>query len=122
MKKSVLFLSLATVGIATLATAQSELRPLQKAMQARAAWMKAMNQNLAASHLAEVGKAAAELSTQTAKVAGGAEGERKLLTQKISDLAKEISEAADKGDEAIVKAKLGDIKATCTDCHDKFRK
>jgi len=122
MKKCALFLSLATLGLATLATAQSELRPIQKAMQARAAWLKAMHQNLAGSHLAEVGKDAAELSAQTAKVAGGTEGERKRLTQKISDLAKEVAEAADKGNEAIVKAKLGDIKATCTDCHDQFRK
>ena len=122
MKKFVLLLSLATVGLTTLATAQSELRPIQKAMQARAAWMKAMNQNLAASQLAEVGKDATELAAQAAKAAGVAEGERKILTQKVSDLAKEAAEAAEKGDAAIVKAKLGDIKATCADCHDKFRK
>ncbi|NTW84619.1 MAG: cytochrome c [Holophagaceae bacterium] len=114
-------ISLILAGLATLATAQTELRPIQKLMQARAGWMKAMNQNLAAKNLAEVGKDAEELSKQAAKVAGGIEGERKALSQKVSDLAKAVADAAAGGDEAVIKTRLGELKATCVDCHAKFR-
>ncbi len=114
-------LSLALAGLATLATAQAELRPLQKLMQARAGWMKAMSQNLASKNLAEVTKDAEELSKQAAKVADGVEGERKVFNQKVSDLAKAVGEAAAGGDEVVIKARLGELKATCADCHAKFR-
>lgn len=121
MRKTALLLTLTTVSLATLALAQTELRPIQKVMQARAAWMKAMNQNLGAKDLAAVAKDAGELSAQAAKVAGSAEGERRVLNQQVSDLAKAAAEAATKGDEVLTKAKLGEIKATCADCHAKFR-
>lgn len=121
MRKSTLLLTLTTLTLASLAVAQTELRPIQKVMQARAAWMKAISQNLSAKDLAAVAKDAGELSAQAAKVAGGAEGERRVLHQQVSDLAKAAAEAATKGDEVLTKAKLGEIKATCADCHAKFR-
>jgi len=121
MRKSTLLLTLTTLTLASLAVAQTELRPIQKVMQARAAWMKAMSQNLGAKDLAAVAKDAGERSAQAAKVAGGAEGERRVLHQQVSDLAKAAAEAATKGDEAATKVKLGEIKATCADCHAKFR-
>ena len=99
----------------------AELRPIQKVMQARMGWLKAMFQNLEAKNLAAVGKDAGELSAQTAKAAAGLEGERKELSQKVSDLAKAASEAAGKGDADALQARLGDIKATCAACHDKYR-
>ena len=114
-------LSLALAGLATLATAQAELRPLQKLMQARAGWMKAMSQNLASKNLAEVTKDAEELSKQAAKVAEGGEGERKVFNQRVSDLAKAVADAASGGDEVVIKTRLGELKATCADCHAKFR-
>ncbi|MCX6546894.1 MAG: hypothetical protein WCO20_09090 [Holophagaceae bacterium] len=121
MRKIPLLLTLTTLCVASLAVAQAELRPIQKVMQARAAWMKAMNQNLAAKDLTAVAKDAGELSAQAAKIAGGAEGERRVLHQQVADLAKGVAEAATKGDEVLTKAKLGEIKATCADCHAKFR-
>ncbi len=125
MKKIACLLSVVMLGIASLAFAESapqpELRPIQKVMQARAAWMKAMNENLGARKMVDVARDAGDLSAQAAKVAGGVEGERKELNQKISDLAKAISVSATKGEEDVVKAKLGEIKATCAECHAKFR-
>lgn len=125
MKKIACLLSVVMLGIASLAFAESapqpELRPIQKVMQARAAWVKAMNENLGARKMVDVARDAGDLSAQAAKVAGGVEGERKELNQKISDLAKAISVSATKGEEDVVKAKLGEIKATCAECHAKFR-
>ena len=116
---------LSLLGAASLALAQTavqpELRPIQKVMQARAGWMKAMNQNLAARNFADVARDAGELSAQAAKVAGASEGERKEFHLMVSDLAKATFEAAGKSDEGTVKTRLGEIKATCTDCHAKFR-
>jgi cytochrome c556 len=121
MKISLFPLSLTLAGLATLATAQAELRPIQKIMQARAGWMKAMSQNLASKNLAEVTKDAEDLSKQAAKVAENGEGERKVFNQRVADQAKAVAEAAVGGDEVVIKARLGDLKNTCADCHAKFR-
>ncbi len=121
MKTYLFPITLILAGLATLASAQSEARPLQKLMQARAGWVKAMSQNLASKNLPEVAKDAEELSKQATKVAGGVEGERKVFNQKVSDLAKAVADAAAGGDEAVIKARLGEFKATCADCHAKFR-
>ncbi len=102
--------------------AKPELRPTQKAMQARAGWMKAMGENLAAKKFVDVAKDAEALAGQTKKI-----GENhpnplaKELTLKVSGLAKATAEAAGKQDEAAIKAKLGEIKATCAECHAKIR-
>ena len=102
--------------------AETELRPSQKAMQARAGWMKAMNESLATMKYAEVGKDAAALASQT-----DAAGRKmpnplaKELTLKISTLAMAVSDAAGKQDGETVKVKLGEIKATCGECHAKLR-
>ena len=121
MKTYLFPIALILAGMASLASAQSELRPLQILMQARAGWMKAMSQNLAAKNLPEVAKDAEALSKQAAKVAAGVEGERKVFNQKVSDLATAAADAAAGGDEAVLKARLGELKATCADCHAKFR-
>jgi cytochrome c556 len=101
---------------------KKELRPLQVLMQARAAWMKAMNENLAAMKFEAVSKDADSLSAQTKKVGEGAANPiAKEINLKISGLAAEVSAAAAKKDGAAVKAKLGEIKANCSECHAKVR-
>lgn len=109
-----------TVLAASLSHAQ--LRPTQVLMQARAGWMKGMNEAIQKKEFAAVEKNATELANQTASVAEKLDGERQQLTRKVSDLAKAAAEAAKKKDEAGVKGKLAEIKGTCATCHDKFRK
>ena len=125
MNRITLLLSIAMLAITAIACAEtpavSELRPTQKIMQARAGWVKAMNENLAAKKFADVAKDAGALSAQTGKVAENLQGERKDLTLKVSQLAKATADAAVKEDAESVKAKLGEIKATCGECHAKYR-
>jgi cytochrome c556 len=126
MKKIIAVLSVAIFATAVFAFAagdtQPELRPAQKLMQARAAWLTAMNENLGAKKFDAVAKDADALASQTKKV-----GENhpnplgKELTLAISSLAKDTSSAAVKKDGAIVKAKLGEIKGKCGECHAKIR-
>ncbi|GAB4296603.1 MAG: hypothetical protein Fur0034_06000 [Desulfuromonadia bacterium] len=111
---------LTTLGAATLSTAA--LRPTQVLMQARAGWLKGMNEAVQKKDFATVVKHAQELSNQTATVARNLDGERQQLTQRVSELAREAGEAAKKKDEAGVKGKLAEIKGTCATCHDKYRK
>lgn len=102
--------------------AGTELRPSQKAMQARSGWLKAMTENLAVRKYEEVGKDAAALAAQTS-----AAGQKlpdplaRELTLKVSALATAAAEAAGKRDGETVKAKLAEIKSTCGECHTKFR-
>lgn len=101
---------------------QAELRPAQKAMQARAGWMKVMGENLAAKKFEEITRDAEALSAQTKKIGDAHPNPlAKELTLKVSSLAKGAAEAAEKKDETGVKTKLGEIKATCTECHAKIR-
>jgi hypothetical protein len=126
MKKIFAMLFIAVFGISVFAfaaeKAQPELRPAQKLMQARAAWMTAMSENLATKKYEAVAKDASELAAQTKKV-----GENhpnplgKELTLAVSSLAGDISAAAAKKDGDTVKAKLGDIKGKCGECHAKIR-
>ena len=126
MKKTFAMLFIAIFGISVFAfaaeKAQPELRPAQKLMQARAAWMIAMMENLAAKKYEAVAKDATELAAQTKKV-----GENhpnplgKELTLAVSSLAGDISTAAAQKDGDTVKAKLGDIKGKCGECHAKIR-
>lgn len=103
-------------------SAKPELRPAQKAMQARAGWMKAMGENLAAKKFVDVAKDAEALASQTKKIGESHPNPlAKELTLKVSGLAKAVAESAGKQDEAGVKAKLGEIKATCGECHAKIR-
>jgi len=102
--------------------AEQELRPMQKAMQARAGWVKSMNENLAASKLGEVQKDALALASQTKAVAEKQQDPlAKELTLKVSTLASATGEAAGKNDGETVKKKLADIKAACAECHAKIR-
>jgi len=128
MKKILPLLASGLLGLAALTLAQAaaqnppaEATPTQKAMQARMGWLKAMAKNLGANNLPEVAKDAGALAAQTAKAAVGAEGERKEMSQKVSDLAAAASEAAGKGEAEALQARLGEIKAACAACHDKYR-
>lgn len=128
MHKIVVFLlvvALAAVAYASEpvnTSATTELRPLQKIMQARAAWMKSMVENLAAKKFEAVAKDAEALAAQTKKVGEGAPNPlAKELNLKISGLAKTAAEAAAKKDADTLKSKLGEIKATCGECHARIR-
>ena len=91
-------------------------------MQARAAWMGAMTENLAAKKFEAVAKDATELAAQTKK--GGESNPNPLgkeLTLAIASLAGDVSAAAAKQDGDTVKAKLGEIKGKCGECHTKIR-
>jgi cytochrome c556 len=126
MKKIIALLSVAIFAIAIFAfaadDAKQELRPAQKLMQARVAWMSAMSENLGAKKFEAVTKDADALAAQTEKV-----GEKlanplgKELTLAISSLAKEISIAAAAKDGDKIKVKLGEIKGKCGECHAKIR-
>jgi cytochrome c556 len=130
MKKMIALLSISIFAAASFAFADShmkkeaapELRPLQKIMQARAAWMKSMGENLAAKKFEAIAKDAEALSAQAKKIGDGAPNPlAKELHLKVASLAKTTAEVAGKKDEAAVKAKLGEIKATCAECHAKIR-
>jgi cytochrome c556 len=126
MKKIMVLLSVAIFAAAVCAFAaddpKPELRPAQKLMQARAAWLGAMNKNLGANMFDAVAKDAGELAAQTQKV-----GENipnpvgKEITLAISSLATELSAAAGRNDGAAAKVKLGEIQAKCGECHAKIR-
>lgn len=126
MKKSIALLTLAIFVSAVLAyaagDAKPELRPTQILMQARAAWMKAMNGNLGANKFDAIVKDADGLFAQTKKVGEGHPNPlAKELTLAVSSLAKEASAAAAKKDGDTVKAKLGAIKDKCGECHARIR-
>jgi cytochrome c556 len=122
MKKMIALLSVIVLATAVLAIAAEELRPTQKAMQARQAWLAAMNKNLAANDYAAVAKDAKALSDQTKKAGEGLTNPlAKELTLAISSLAKEASVAAGRKDGKTVRAKLDGIKGNCGECHAKIR-
>lgn len=126
MKKSIALLTIAIFAASVFAYAagetKPELRPTQKLMQARAAWMKAMNENLGAKKFEAIAKDADDLAAQTKKVGEGLPNPlAKELTLAVSTLAKEASAAAAKKDGNAIKAKLGAIKGKCSDCHVKIR-
>jgi len=102
--------------------AESELRPTQKIMQARAGWMKAMNTNLSAMHYEEVKKDALALSAQATSVTEKQpEGLAKELTTKLATLSTAAAEAAGNQKGEVVKTKLAEMQATCAECHAKIR-
>jgi hypothetical protein len=126
MKKIIILLSVSIFAVAFLAfaaeTPKPELRPSQKLMQARLAWMTAMQGNLGAKKFEAIIKDANELAAQTQKVGEGLPNPlAKELTLAISSLAKEISASAAKQDGDTTKAKLGEIMSKCTECHAKIR-
>jgi hypothetical protein len=99
-----------------------DLRPTQKAMQARSGWIKAMSTNLGEKKFEEVGKDAASLAAQTS--AAGAKMDNPLakeLTLKLSTQAKAVVDAAAQKDSASITLKLAELKATCGECHAKIR-
>jgi cytochrome c556 len=126
MKKIVALLSVAIFAAAFFAfaanDAKPELRPAQKLMQARVAWLTAINKNLGAKEFEAVAKDADELAAQTKKVGENIPNPLgKELTLAISSLAMDISAAAANQDGDTVKVKLGEIKGKCAECHAKIR-
>lgn len=126
MNKIVALLCAAIFAIVSLAFAEtpstSELRPLQKLMRERAAMMKAMNENLGAGKFEAIVKDANALAAQAKKVGEGAPNPlAKELHLAVANLAGELSAAATNGNAEAVKAKLGEVKAKCAECHAKIR-
>jgi hypothetical protein len=126
MKKIVALLSIIIFVVAVFAFAaeetKPELRPSQKIMQARAAWLGAISKNLEAKNFGAVAKDADELAAQTKKVGDNlANPLGKELTLAISSLAKDVSAAAARQDGEVVKVKLVEIKGKCGECHAKIR-
>jgi cytochrome c556 len=126
MKKIIALLSVAIFSIAIFAFAaedtKPELRPAQKIMQARVAWLTAINENLGAKKFEAITKDADELAAQTKKVGENIPNPLgKELTLAISSFAKDISAAAAKQEGETIKVKLGEIKGKCGECHAKIR-
>ena len=126
MKKIIALLSVAIFAIAIFAFAaedtKPELRPAQKIMQARVAWLTAINENLGAKKFEAITKDADELAAQTRKVGENIPNPLgKELTLAISSFAKDVSAAAAKQDGDTIKIKLGEIRGKCGECHAKIR-
>jgi len=126
MKKIIALISVIFFAIAILAFAaedtKQELRPAQKLMQARAAWLMSINKNLSANNFEAVTIDANELSAQTKKVGENLTNPLgKELTLAISSFAKDVSAAAAQQDAETIKTKLGEIKGKCNECHVKIR-
>ena len=100
----------------------TELRPSQKAMQARSAWVKGMSANSAAMKYEAVAQDATALAAQTETIGKTQSNPlAKELTMKLSSSATAMATAATKKDGEAVKMKLADIKAVCAECHAKIR-
>jgi cytochrome c556 len=122
MKKVVVLMILGMFIVAALAFAAEELRPSQKAMQARLGWMTDIKENLGTKNFEAVKKASSEMAAQTKVIGDGLPNPlAKELTLAISDLSLDILMAAAKKDGETVKAKLGEIKGKCDECHAKIR-
>lgn len=104
------------------AASEMQPTPIQKAMLARAAWLKAMTADLKTMRYKEVANDATALAGQTGKIATNLSNpEAKELTMKVSTLATALAGAAGKKDGKTAEVKLEAIKATCGQCHAKFR-
>jgi hypothetical protein len=126
MKKIMALLFVAIFATAVFAfaadDAKPELRPAQKVMQARAAWVAAINKNLGAKMFEAVAKDAGELAAQTRKTGENIPNPLgKEITLAIASLATDLSAAAGRQDGDTAKAKLGEIQAKCGECHAKIR-
>ncbi|NPU84348.1 MAG: hypothetical protein HPY65_07650 [Syntrophaceae bacterium] len=126
MKKTVAALAVVFFAVTFIAFAaddtKPELRPAQKIMQARQAWLTAMSENLRADRFEAVARDADALAVQTRKAGENLPNPlAKELTLAISFLAKDVSAAAGKGDGKTVNVKLGEIKGKCGECHAKIR-
>jgi cytochrome c556 len=129
MKKSIVLLTISVFAFVVFAIAADtpkqeshDSHATHELMQARQAWLGAINKNLDAKNFEAITKDADALAAQTQKV-----GEThpnplgKEITLAISALAKEISTASAAKNADTVKMKLGEIKAKCGECHAKFR-
>ncbi len=104
------------------ATSKTAPTPIQKAMLARAGWLKAMTADLETMRYKMVRRDARALASQTRTIAKKlANPEAKRLTLKVSSLAGALADAAGKKNGAVARMKLAGIKATCGECHAKFR-
>jgi hypothetical protein len=126
MKKIIFMLSLAMFAASAFVFAaentKPDLRPTQKLMQARMAWMTAMQENLGGNKFEVMAKDADALAAQTQKVGESLSNTlAKELTLAVSSLAKEVSISALKKDGDTAKAKLEEIMGKCSECHTKIR-
>jgi cytochrome c556 len=151
MKRMIAFLTISIFAAAVMVVAAGEskppLRPSQVLMQARAAGMAAMNKNLGDTKLPEgkgqkgqadtkadtdknagakkfeaIAKDATAMAAEAQKTGNGlANPVAKEITLSLAALARELSTAASKKDGDLVKTKLGEIKAKCSECHAKIR-
>ncbi len=129
MKRSIIAIA-AVISLSGLALAeapkkaesQTELRPSQKIMRARDAWMKSMNDNFNSGNLAAVAKDAKSLGDQTKTVGEKQTDPRaKEHTLAISKLTKDVIASSGKGDAAATLVSLREIKNHCGTCHILFR-
>jgi cytochrome c556 len=126
MKKIFALMAVLIIATAFFAYAASdakpELRPSQKLMQARAAFLAEITKNLGSNNFEAIAKAANDLSAETGKSGGNNPNPLgKELTLSISSLAAETASAAAKKDAGAVTTKLGEIKGKCGECHAKIR-
>ena len=100
----------------------TSLRPLQKIMRARFAWVGSMSKSLESQDYTNVAKDADALSAQTAEVGKGLQNPlAKDITLAVSTLADELSKAAQAGNKTAAAEKLDAIKGKCNECHAKIR-
>ncbi|MDQ1331761.1 MAG: hypothetical protein QG578_2029 [Thermodesulfobacteriota bacterium] len=126
MKRTIALLSFVLFTAAVLAFAAddtgTELRPSQKLMRARKAWLSSIIENIGSGRFDAIAKDAEELAAQTKKVGENIPNPLgKELTLAISSFSKEISASAAKQDGAAIKIKLGEISEKCGECHVKIR-
>ena len=130
MKKFILAASITIIAAGGMAFADSttkteakgELRPTQKIMQARNAWMKSMNDNYNSGNIGAITQDAQALGAQTKQVAQKlTNAEAKEYTLAISALTKDLVANIAKKDNAATLVSLREIKNKCGSCHLVFR-
>jgi cytochrome c556 len=117
-------LALVTVTATAFAAdeAKPEVKPITKIMLARLGWVQSITKNIAYSNYEGIAKDANELAAQTKKVGDAAPAAfNKEKNLAVSELAKNMADAAGRKDGVAVSAKLGEILGTCNSCHAKLR-
>jgi cytochrome c556 len=102
--------------------AKPDVKPITKVMLARLGWVQSITRNIAYSNYEGVAKDANELAAQTKKVGDAAPAAfNKEKNLAVSELAKNMADAAGRKDGLAVSARLGEILGTCNTCHAKLR-
>jgi cytochrome c556 len=126
MKKQVSLIAaillVATAAAFAAEEAKPEPKPITKIMLARLGWVQSITRNIAYSNYEGVAKDANELAAQTKKVGDAAPAAfNKEKNLAVSELAKNMTDAAGRKDGLAVSARLGEILGTCNSCHAKLR-